>query len=169
MNTIDSYNFGQIVINSQKYTSDLIIFPERVQGNWRRVEGHELNLKDITGIMDENPEILLVGTGAFGFVRVLPEVEQATEARNIQLIVQPTGEAWLAFAYLVIFGSVFAFTSYMAALRLLPYRVVATYTYVNPVIAVFLGWLILREAITGYTMAGAVLVVAGVAGIFANR
>jgi drug/metabolite transporter (DMT)-like permease len=81
----------------------------------------------------------------------------------------PTGEAWLAFAYLVLFGSVIAFTSYMATLRLLPYRVVVTYTYANPVIAVFLGWLILSEAVTGWTVAGAALVVAGVAGVFANR
>jgi len=82
---------------------------------------------------------------------------------------QPTGEAWLAFGYLVLFGSVLAFTSYMATLRLLPYRVVATYTYVNPVIAVSLGWLILHEVVTGWTLAGALLVVAGVAGVFANR
>jgi drug/metabolite transporter (DMT)-like permease len=84
-------------------------------------------------------------------------------------IPQPTGEAWLAFTYLVIFGSVIAFTSYMATIRLLPYRVVVTYSYANPVIAVFLGWLVLREAITGWTLAGAVLVVGGVAGVFADR
>ncbi len=93
MNTIDSYSFGQIVISGRKYTSDVIIFPDRVQGDWWRDESHELTLKDITGIMDENPEILLVGTGASGLMSVLPEVEQAAEAANIQLIVQPTGEA----------------------------------------------------------------------------
>jgi drug/metabolite transporter (DMT)-like permease len=81
----------------------------------------------------------------------------------------PTGEAWLAWGYLTIFGSVIAFTSYMTTLRRLPYRVVMTYAYANPVIAVFLGWLILGEAVTGWTMAGAGLVVAGVAGIFNNR
>jgi len=93
MNTIDSYNFGQIVINGNKYTSDVIIFPDRVQGDWWRDESHELTLKDISGIIDENPEILLVGTGAPGMMKVLPEVEREAEARNIQLIVQPTGEA----------------------------------------------------------------------------
>ena len=93
MNTIESYNFGQIVINGKKYTSDVIIFPDRVQGDWWRDESHELTLKDITGIMSENPEILLVGTGASGLMRVLPEVEREAEARNIQLIAQPTGEA----------------------------------------------------------------------------
>jgi drug/metabolite transporter (DMT)-like permease len=81
----------------------------------------------------------------------------------------PTAEAWAAWGYLVIFGSVIAFTSYMATLRLLPYRIVMTYAYINPVIAVFLGWVILRESVTLYTLTGAGLVVAGVAGIFNNR
>ena len=81
----------------------------------------------------------------------------------------PTGEAWLAWVYLTIFGSVIAFTSYMSTLRRLPYRVVVTYAYVNPVIAVALGWLILGEEVTGWTLAGAALVIAGVAGIFNNR
>ncbi len=81
----------------------------------------------------------------------------------------PTTEAWMAWGYLVIFGSVFAFTSYMATLRLLPYQIVMTYAYVNPVIAVFLGWLIISEEVTGWTMTGATLVIAGVAGIFNNR
>jgi drug/metabolite transporter (DMT)-like permease len=81
----------------------------------------------------------------------------------------PSGVAWLAWAYLVIFGSVIAFTSYMVTLRRLPYQVVMTYAYVNPVIAVGLGWLVLGEEITRWTVGGAVLVIAGVAGIFNNR
>jgi len=82
---------------------------------------------------------------------------------------RPTGEAWLAWGYLVVFGSIIAFTSYMATLRRLPYRIVMTYAYANPVIAVLLGWLILREEVTPWTIAGAALVVAGVAGVFNNR
>ena len=81
----------------------------------------------------------------------------------------PTSEAWMAWAFLVIFGSVIAFTSYMTTLQLLPFQVVMTYAYINPVIAVFLGWLILGEPVTGWTLVGTVLVVAGVAGIFNNR
>jgi hypothetical protein len=91
--TIDSYRFGEIVINGRKYTSDIIIFPDRVQGEWWRDESHELTLKDLTGILSEKPEILLVGTGASGMMRVLPEVERESEASDIQLIVQPTGKA----------------------------------------------------------------------------
>lgn len=81
----------------------------------------------------------------------------------------PSGEAWMAWGYLVVFGSMISFTSYMATLRLLPYRIVMTYAYVNPVIAVFLGWLILGEQVTWWTVTGAAMVVAGVMGIFHNR
>ena len=78
----------------------------------------------------------------------------------------PTPDAWLAWGYLVIFGSVIAFTSFVKALQLLPVHIVATYAYVNPVIAVLLGWLILGERITLWTILGSVLVLLGVAGVF---
>ena len=93
MNMIDSYQFGQIVINGKKYTSDVIIFPDRVKENWWRKTGHQLCLEDIAEVITENPEVLIIGTGASGLVRVLPEVKQSLEAQGIQLIAQPTNEA----------------------------------------------------------------------------
>ena len=78
----------------------------------------------------------------------------------------PTTQAWLAWGYLVIFGSVIAFTSFVTVLQILPTRLVTTYSYVNPVIAVLLGWLILGEPITYWTVAGGVLVLIGVIGIY---
>ncbi|MCL5428529.1 MAG: EamA family transporter [Chloroflexi bacterium] len=81
----------------------------------------------------------------------------------------PTQEAWLAWAYLVIFGSLFAFTAYVTALRLLPTRIVMTYAYVNPVLAILLGYFVLNESITIWTIAGTVLVLLGVAGVFRER
>ena len=93
MNTIDSYHFGQIVINGKKYSSDVIIFPDRVQGSWWRSKGHQLSLEDITEVITENPEVLIVGTGASGQMRVLPEVQPEVEARDIKLIAEPTSEA----------------------------------------------------------------------------
>ena len=44
-----------------------------------------------------------------------------------------------------------------------------TYSYVNPVIAVFLGWLLLSEPVTGYTFAGTILIIAGVYGVFREK
>lgn len=82
---------------------------------------------------------------------------------------EPSPQAWIAWVYLVIIGSVFAFTAYVQALRLLPTSVVMTYAYVNPVIAVILGWLILQEPITLWTISGAGLVLLAVAGVFRDR
>lgn len=81
----------------------------------------------------------------------------------------PTPEAWGAWAYLVLFGSVFAFTSFVKALHLLPTNIVMTYAYVNPVIAVFLGWIILGEPITLWTLGGTVLIILGVMGVFHEK
>ncbi|MFJ2577808.1 EamA family transporter [Kitasatospora aureofaciens] len=73
-----------------------------------------------------------------------------------------SGRSWLALAYLVLFGSLLAFTAYAWLLRSAPLTLVATYAYVNPVVAVLLGWLILAEPLTGPTLAGGGIVVAGV-------
>ena len=69
----------------------------------------------------------------------------------------------LAFAYLVAIGSLLAFSAYTWLLRNAPVSLVATYAYVNPVIAILLGWAILDEEITLPVVAGALAIVASVA------
>jgi drug/metabolite transporter (DMT)-like permease len=76
-------------------------------------------------------------------------------------------EAWWAWAYLVTFGSVVAFSAYVWVLGAAPISLVATYAYVNPVVAVFLGWLILAEPITVPILVGGAIVVAAVAVVVA--
>jgi drug/metabolite transporter (DMT)-like permease len=71
--------------------------------------------------------------------------------------------SWLALAYLVGPGSILAFTAYGYALSRLPVATVSTYAYVNPVVAVLAGIVILGERFTGREGLGAVLVVASVA------
>jgi len=93
VNIIDSYQFGLIVINGKKYTSDVIIFPDRVRDNWWRKTGHQLCLDDIAEVLTENPEVLVVGTGASDLMKVLPEVRQVVEAQGIELIVEATDKA----------------------------------------------------------------------------
>jgi drug/metabolite transporter (DMT)-like permease len=82
---------------------------------------------------------------------------------------QPSGLAWIGWAYLVVVGSLVAFTSYIIAVRHLPISVVMTYAYVNPVIAVILGRLVLGEQITAFIIIGMVLILIGVFGVFWNR
>ena len=99
--------------------------------------------------------------GAVGFTAIALLVREPAP--------RPTPEAWAAWVYLVVFGSLLAYTSFVYALKLLPTTVVMTYAYVNPAIAVMLGWLILSEPITGYTIVGMTLIVAGVYGVFREK
>jgi len=83
--------------------------------------------------------------------------------------INPVPSAWWAWGYLIVFGSVIAFTSFVKALKLLPPNVVFTYAFVNPVVAVILGFFILGEPITPWTFAGATLVIIGVLGVFKEQ
>ena len=94
VNTIDSYQFGQIVINGKTYTSDVIIFPDRVKSNWWKKSGHQLSLEDIAEVITEKPEVLIVGTGAYGMMEVLAGAEQALKAQGIELIAETTDKAY---------------------------------------------------------------------------
>jgi drug/metabolite transporter (DMT)-like permease len=72
-------------------------------------------------------------------------------------------KGWLALAYLVVFGSLLAYSAYSYLLANAPISLIGTYAYVNPVVAVFLGWLILDEHVTTKIMLGGLVVVLGVA------
>jgi drug/metabolite transporter (DMT)-like permease len=69
----------------------------------------------------------------------------------------------LGLVYLITFGSLLAYTAYAWLLQNAPVSKVSTYAYVNPVIAVFLGWLFVSEPVTPLTMLGAGIIVASVA------
>src|SRR3954471_19574414 len=72
-------------------------------------------------------------------------------------------DSLLAFAYLILIGSLVAYTAYVWLLQNAPISKVATYAYVNPVIAIFLGWAILSENVTATMLVGAVVIVCSVA------
>ena len=76
---------------------------------------------------------------------------------------QVSAASWLALAYLIGPGSIIAFSAYVVAVRRLPTATVATYAYVNPVIAVLLGTSFLGEALTASMLAGGALIVVAVA------
>jgi hypothetical protein len=87
---IESYRMGEIVIDGRTYRRDLLIFPDRIDASWWRVRGHELAIADLESVLSDPPEALLVGTGRYGRMAVLPETEQALADRGIQLVAQPT-------------------------------------------------------------------------------
>ncbi|WP_248962993.1 EamA family transporter [Sphaerisporangium perillae] len=71
--------------------------------------------------------------------------------------------SWLALAYLVLVGSLVGFTSYIWLLGNAPISLVSTYAYVNPVVAVLLGVLVLDERVTGQMVGAGLIIVVGVA------
>jgi hypothetical protein len=90
---IEFYDFGKIVIDGKEYSSDVIIYPDRVEASWWRKVGHELCLDDIKDVFTEKPDVLVVGTGYSGLMRVLPEVEEALREKGIELKVERTKRA----------------------------------------------------------------------------
>jgi drug/metabolite transporter (DMT)-like permease len=77
--------------------------------------------------------------------------------------------SFLAFAYLVVFGSIVAFNAFTYLLEVSTPSHVSTYAYVNPVVAVFLGWMLANEPLTARTIAGAAVIVSSVAMVTAGH
>ncbi len=75
----------------------------------------------------------------------------------------------LAFLYLVVFGSIVAFTAYSWLLKHASPAVVSTYAYVNPVVAVLLGWALANETLNAQMLVGAAVIVGSVALITTNN
>ncbi len=100
---------------------------------------------------------MLIGGGAMVVVGLAIGEAAEVELAEISL------DSWMAFVFLVFIGSIAAFTAYNWLLRNVAISTVATYAFVNPVIAVFLGWAILSEEITSFVLLGTTVIVASVA------
>jgi hypothetical protein len=90
---IETYSFGRISVDNQEHTKDLIILPERVVGGWWRKEGHNLLPEDLESVIAAGPEVLVVGKGAYGRVRIATETRQVLQEAGIELIAQNTKKA----------------------------------------------------------------------------
>jgi drug/metabolite transporter (DMT)-like permease len=101
-------------------------------------------------------EMLLGGIFLLGMALPLGEYTNFTFA-------QVTPASWVALLYLILFGSFLGFTAYVFLLQVSTPAKVSTYAYVNPVVAVFLGWALLGEEITPLTLAASAIIIAGVA------
>jgi hypothetical protein len=93
MPRLEGYRFGHLVVDGEEQTRDVIVLPDRVLANWWRAEGHRLVLDDLARVLDELPEHLIVGTGAFGQMRPDPEVVEYLRERGITVEALPTPEA----------------------------------------------------------------------------
>ncbi len=73
-----------------------------------------------------------------------------------------TQSGLLSLAYLIVFGSIFGYGSYIYAIEHLPLSLVSTYAYINPIIALLLGWMFLDEQLSIFTLLAAVVIILGV-------
>ena len=90
---IEHYSFGKIIIDGKSYTSDVIIYPDRVSASWWRKEGHNLDIADLTDVIKAKPDVLVVGTGYSGAMRVPQETLTHLESKGITVKVSRSSEA----------------------------------------------------------------------------
>ena len=87
---INSTSFGSITIDNKKYNYDVWIFVDKTIQ--RRNRNHEFTLEEFNIITKDNPEILLIGTGQYGVVKISEEVIKTAKEKNIELIYGKTPE-----------------------------------------------------------------------------
>jgi len=90
---IDQYAFGKIVIDGKTYTSDVILYPEKVDPSWWRKEGHRLQPEDLETVIRKKPDILIIGTGNVGAMTVPQETLDYLRSQGIDVRVARTGKA----------------------------------------------------------------------------
>jgi hypothetical protein len=100
MPEIEAYGFGRVTIDGREETRDVIVLPGRVVRAWWRKDGHGLVLDDLADVLDELPERLLIGTGAYGQLRPDPGTLETLRARGVEVDVLPTAEAVRRYAEL---------------------------------------------------------------------
>jgi hypothetical protein len=105
---IESYGFGYIVIDGRRYTSDVFIYPDRVESHWVRRSGHTLIQEDPVGVLKAGARTLVVGTGHAGLMRVPSETLECLQSAGWEVIVQRTGQACETYNRLAELGPVIA-------------------------------------------------------------
>ena len=90
---IDSYEFGNIVVDGTAYSSDCLIVGDSVQADWWRKQGHLLAVEDLQPVLAAEPSVLVVGCGTSRMMKVREETRQVLQQQNIALIALKTDEA----------------------------------------------------------------------------
>jgi hypothetical protein len=90
---LEHYSFGSLTIDGKTYTSDVIIYPGRVDSSWWRKEGHYLQVVDLVDVINAKPEVLIIGTGYSGVMVVPKETVSHLESKGIEVHVARSEKA----------------------------------------------------------------------------
>ena len=80
---IEGYEIGKIDIEGKSYTSDVIITADQVRDQWWRKEGHRLHREDLSEVIEARPDVVVVGTGYYGRMRVPNKTESYLDSPDI--------------------------------------------------------------------------------------
>lgn len=96
---IEDYEFGTVRVDGKDYRRDVILYPgaqpgpARVDPSWWRQEGHRLDKADLDAVVKARPDVLVVGTGYHGCMKVPQETVDFLNTLGIELYASPTKEA----------------------------------------------------------------------------
>lgn len=91
---VTAYSFGRIVVDGREYRKDLIILADgSVYHPWWRGEGHSLTHDDMEAVMAAPPDIVVVGTGAYGRMSADKSLLDWLESAGVTLKLLPTDKA----------------------------------------------------------------------------
>ena len=94
-----SYRFGRLTAEGERHTKDVIL-REGCGTPWWREQGHSVSEKDLEILLNDPPEVLVIGTGAFGMMSVPEATRRALEDRGIRLFIERSSKAVKAFEQL---------------------------------------------------------------------
>lgn len=94
---IDGCRFGLVVVDGRRYSRDVVILPDRVIPNWWREEGHALAVADLQALLDDQLQVLVVGLGHMGRIRLLPETSDWLAKRGLEVMAANTPAACEAY------------------------------------------------------------------------
>lgn len=90
---IEEYRFGSVRVAGRSYTTDVIVTPEGVRDGWWRREGHRLHTEDLEAVLAAEPEVVVIGTGAYGRMTVPDSTRRFLEGRGVRVEAAPTATA----------------------------------------------------------------------------
>jgi len=94
---IEKYEFGSITIDGKTYDYDVEVRWTKEVLKWWRKEGHVFDIEDLKRAMEQNPDVIVLGTGAYGVAEVTREAKKIIQGKGIKLIIDKTEEATKTF------------------------------------------------------------------------
>lgn len=93
MPLIEHYAFGSMTVDGQRFRDDVTIVGDTVSGDWWRSQGHFCQESDLEEVFAARPEVLVIGQGSSGMMRVSPGVAARCKKLSVTLHAEPTGQA----------------------------------------------------------------------------